>query len=79
MKRSRFADCQVLSILKQAEDGVAAAELCRQYGISVATFYKWRSKYGGLDVSIMSRLKKIELQKNRCTPASKSAPTHNCY
>ena len=51
MKKSRFTDSQILAILKQAEAGVAAPELCREHGISTATFYKWRSKFGGMDAS----------------------------
>ena len=49
MKKSRFTDSQILAILKQAEAGVAAPELCREHGISTATFYKWRSKFGGME------------------------------
>jgi len=50
MKRSRFTDSQILAVLKQAEVGTAVPDLCREHGISTATFYKWRSKYGGMDV-----------------------------
>lgn len=49
MKKSRFSDSQILAILKQAENGVAVLELCREYGMSSASFYKWRAKYGGMD------------------------------
>jgi putative transposase len=55
MKKSRFTDSQILAILKQAENGVAVAELCRQHGMSSAAFYKWRSKYGGMDASFWNR------------------------
>ncbi len=51
MKASRFSDSQILGILKQAENGILVTELCREHGISSATFYKWRAKYGGMDVS----------------------------
>jgi putative transposase len=64
MKRSKFSDSMILSILKQAETGMPVAELCREHGISNATFYNWRSKYGGMDASLMARLKELE-QENR--------------
>ena len=64
MKKSRYTDSQILSILKQAENGVPVAELCREHGMSSATFYKWRSKYGGMDVSMMARMKELE-KENR--------------
>ena len=57
MKKSRFTDSQILEALKRAEAGLAVPELCRELGISSATFYKWRSKYGGMDASMMSRMK----------------------
>ncbi len=60
MKLSRFTDSQVISILKQAEGGCPVPELCREHGMSSATFYKWRSKFGGMDASLMSRLKELE-------------------
>jgi len=64
MKRSKFSDSKILSILKQAESGTPVAELCREHGISNATFYNWRSKYGGMDASLMTRMKELE-QENR--------------
>jgi len=64
MKRSRFSDSKIVSILKQAENGTPVSELCREHGISTATFYNWRSKYGGMDASLMGRLKELE-QENR--------------
>lgn len=64
MKKSRFSDNQIMAILKQAEAGVPAPELCREHGMSNAMFYKWRSKYGGIDVSMISRLKELE-EENR--------------
>ncbi len=57
MKRLRFTDSQILAVLKQAEAGTTVPDLCREHGISTATFYKWRSKYGGMDVSLMTRMK----------------------
>ena len=65
MKQSRFTDSQILSILKQAEGGTPVPELCREHGISSATFYKWRSKYGGMDASLMARLKELEDENRR--------------
>ena len=60
MKRSRFSEEQIIGILKQSEAGAKTSELCRQHGISAATFYGWRSKYGGLEVSEAKRLKQLE-------------------
>ena len=65
MKRSRFTDSQILAVLKQAEAGTAVPDLCREHGISTATFYKWRSKYGGMDVSLMTRMKELEEENRR--------------
>ena len=60
MKRSRFTEEQVIGVLKEAEAGTPAAELCRKHGVSSATFYKWKAKFGGLDVSEARRLKALE-------------------
>ena len=65
MKKSRFSDTQILSILKQAENGIPVPELCREHNISSATFYNWRSKYGGMDASLMKRLKELEEENRR--------------
>ena len=65
MKNSRFTDSQILAILKQAEGGVPVPDLCREHGMSSATFYKWRSKFGGMDVSMMSRMKELEQENSR--------------
>jgi len=65
MKRSRYTDSQILSILKQNESGTSVAELCREHGMSDATFYKWRSKYGGMDASLMKRMKELEEENRR--------------
>jgi putative transposase len=62
MKTSRFSDAQIIAILKQAESGSPVPELCREHGISSATFYKWRSKYGGLEASELKRVKELEQQ-----------------
>ena len=65
MKRSRFSDAQILAILKQGEGGVAVADLCREHGISTATFYNWRSKYGGMDASLMSEMMAMAEENRR--------------
>jgi putative transposase len=65
MKKSRFTDSQILAILKQAEAGSPVPELCREHGISSATFYKWRSKFGGMDASLMARMKELEDENRR--------------
>ena len=65
MKKSRFTDSQILAILKQADSGISVPELCRQHGMSSAAFYKWRSKYGGMDASMMARLKELEQENSR--------------
>ena len=65
MKKSRFTDSQIMAVLKQAEGGTPVPELCREHGISSATFYKWRSKFGGMDASLMTRLKELEDENRR--------------
>jgi len=65
MKKSRFNDSQILSVLKQDEDGTAVADLCREHEISSATFYKWRAKFGGMDAALMKRLKELETENRR--------------
>lgn len=65
MKKSRFTDSQVLAILKQAESGVPVPELCREHGMSSASFYKWRAKFGGMDASLMKRMKELEDENRR--------------
>jgi putative transposase len=57
MKTSRYSDSQILAILKQAEAGTPVPELCREHGMSSATFYKWRAKYGGMDASLMDNVR----------------------
>ena len=65
MKRSRFNEEQIISILKEQEAGLGTADLCRKHGVSSATFYKWKAKYGGLDVSDARRLKTLEEENAR--------------
>lgn len=65
MRKSNFTDSQILAILKQNEAGATVPDLCREHGISSATFYKWRSKFGGMDVSLMKRLKELEDENRR--------------
>ena len=65
MKKSRFSEQQIAFILKQGDDGVAVAEVCRKAGISEATYYNWRKKYGGLMPSEMRRLKQLEDENQR--------------
>lgn len=65
MKKSRYTDSQILSILKQNEAGALVTDLCREHGMSNATFYKWRSKFGGMDASLMKRMKELEDENRR--------------
>jgi putative transposase len=65
MKKSRFSESQIISILKQAEAGTPVPELCREHGMSSALFYRWRSKYGGMDASMMTRMKELEEENRR--------------
>jgi putative transposase len=65
MKKSRFTDSQILAILKQSEAGAKVPDLCREHGMSDATFYKWRAKFGGMDASLMKRLKELEEENRR--------------
>ena len=65
MKKSRYTDNQILSILKQNESGVSVTDLCREHGMSSAAFYQWRSKFGGMDASLMRRMKALEDENRR--------------
>ena len=65
MKKSRFTDSQIMAILKRAENGVPVTEICREEGISSALFYRWRSKFGGMDLSMVKRLKELEAENAR--------------
>ena len=65
MKTSRFSDAQIMTILKEAEDGIPVAPLCREHGMSDASFYKWRAKFGGMDASMVSQMKSMEDENRR--------------
>ena len=65
MKKSRFTDSQIIEAIKRVESGLSVPELCRELGISSATFYKWRAKYGGMDVSLMAQMKELEVENAR--------------
>jgi len=65
MRKSRYSDNQILRILKQAESGLPVPELCREHGMSSALFYRWRSKYGGMDASMLKRMKELEAENRR--------------
>jgi len=65
MRSSCFTEEQIIGVLKQAEGGMKTAEICRQHGISSATFYKWKGKYGGLEVSEARRLRQLEDENRR--------------
>ena len=65
MKTSKFSKSQIVAILKQQESGLKVAEICREHGISTGTFYKWRSKYGGMDASMLKRVKELEQENAR--------------
>lgn len=65
MKKSKFTDSQIMEALRRVEGGLSVPELCRELGISSATFYKWRAKYGGMDVSMMARMRELEQENAR--------------
>jgi len=65
MRKSRYSDSQIMAILKQNENGVSVSDLCREHGMSTAMFYKWRAKFGGMDASMMKRLKELEAENAR--------------
>ena len=65
MKKSKFSDSQIMDALKRVEAGLPVPELCREVGISTATFYKWCAKFGGMDTSMMARMKELEEENRR--------------
>ncbi len=65
MKKSRYTDSQIIAILKQNESGTSVPNLCREHSMSNATFYKWRAKFGGMDASLMKRMKELEDENRR--------------
>ena len=65
MKKSRFSDSQIMDTLKRVEAGLSVPDVCRELGISSATFYKWRAKFGGMDASLMVRMKELEEENCR--------------
>lgn len=65
MKRSRFSEEQIIAVLKEHEAGMATVDVCRRHGVSTATFYKWKAKYGGLEVSDARRLRQLEEENTR--------------
>jgi len=65
MKKTRYSEPQILAILRQAEGGAPVSELCREHGMSNASFYKWRAKFGGMDASMISQMKALEDENRR--------------
>lgn len=65
MKTSKFSDSQIMAILKQGESGIPVSKLCREHGMSSASYYKWRTKFGGMDASLIGRLKELERENAR--------------
>ena len=65
MKKSRYTESQIFQILKEAEAGIPVPDLCRKHGMSNASFYKWRAKFGGMDTSMIKRMKELEVENAR--------------
>ena len=79
MKQSKYSDARIMSILKQAEGGVPVAELCREHGMSSATFYKWRAKFGGMDASLFAspERERLQMEPQACLPYLSRAGTEH--
>jgi putative transposase len=65
MKKSRFSEAQIVGIIKEGESGIPVQDICRKHNISTASYYKWKSKYGGLDVSELRRMKEMEAENSK--------------
>ena len=65
MRKSRFSETQIVAILKEGEAGRVVKDICREHGISNATYYSWKSKYGGMEASDLKRMKELEIENNR--------------
>ena len=65
MKKSRFTDSQIMDALKRVEAGLSVPDLCRELGVSAPNFYKWRARFGGMDTSMMARMKELEIENAR--------------
>ena len=65
MKQKSYSESQIIGILKEAESGLPVPELCRKHGMGNSTFYKWRAKYGGIDASLLQRMKELESENKR--------------
>ena len=65
MKKSRYSETQIFKILNEAESGISAVDICRRHAISQATFYKWKAKYGGMEASMIKKMKELEAENKR--------------
>ena len=77
MKNGRFSVAEIMAVLKQAEGGVPVSELCREHGMSSASFYKWRAKSGGMDASLIAEMKDMAEQNRRLKKIYAKASMHN--
>ena len=77
MKKSRYSDSQIMSILRQADTGVPVPELCREHGMSSATFYQWRAKYGGMSSAMITEKRQLEAENTRLKRLLAEAQLHN--
>jgi len=77
MKKSRFTESKIIKILKEQEAGRSVSEICREYGIHQATFYNWKSKYGGMNASQLKRLKELEIENTKLKKMYAETSLHN--